>query len=50
MLLDLYPYRYGSGTLKYWTGTEWVVKPLYYWNGSQWVYNGIKRYDGGQWK
>lgn len=35
--------------MKYWTGSQWVGKPLKYWDGSQWVSGTLKYWDGSQW-
>lgn len=37
-------------SLKYWTGSAWVLKPLKRWDGSAWVNSGVLRHwDGAQW-
>jgi hypothetical protein len=39
----------GSTGIKYWNGSDWVLKPLKYWNGSAWVEKPLKYWDGNDW-
>lgn len=40
----------GGTTLKVWTGSAWVAKPLKRWNGSAWVaVTALKRWNGSAW-
>jgi hypothetical protein len=38
-----------SGSVKYWNGSAWVVKPVKYWNGSAWVAKPVKYWNGSAW-
>ena len=40
----------GGSTIKYWTGSAWVAKPLKRWNGTAWVaVTALKRWNGSAW-
>lgn len=38
-----------TGYIKYWTGSEWSLKPVKYWNGSAWVQKPVRYWNGSYW-
>jgi hypothetical protein len=43
------PVETGPGTVKVWTGTAWVAKPVKVWTGSAWLQVPLKRWTGTNW-
>ena len=39
----------GSGGLKVWTGSEFVLKPIKIWTGSSWLEKPLKHWTGAEW-
>lgn len=39
-----------DGYVKYWTGSQWSIKPVKYWSGSQWVQKPVKTWTGTVWQ
>jgi hypothetical protein len=39
----------GGGTIKVWTGSAWVLKPVKVWTGSAWVAKPVKFWNGTAW-
>jgi hypothetical protein len=39
-----------EGYVKYWTGSQWSIKPVKYWTGSQWVIKPVKTWTGTVWQ
>jgi len=39
----------GSGSIKYWSGSAWISKPLKYWNGVAWASKPLKYWNGVTW-
>ena len=38
-----------GGSIKVWTGSAWVEKPVKVWNGSAWVEKPVKAWNGSAW-
>jgi hypothetical protein len=38
-----------TGYIKYWTGSEWQLKPMKYWNGTTWIQKPVRYWNGSYW-
>lgn len=38
-----------GGSIKVWTGSAWVEKPVKVWTGSAWVTKPVKAWNGSAW-
>ncbi|MFN7318725.1 MAG: hypothetical protein ACK5S6_04355 [bacterium] len=43
------PAPVSTGYVKYWTGSQWSIKPVKYWTGTQWTIKPVKHWTGSAW-